>query len=197
MHVGTILRQYVCRVVSSSTINRLFLGRPLPPPSKVICFIAFSPFLSGLTWCSLAIPRSRARARRLLIQLYMWCAHTSIYIYRPNCLLSVVEMIIINDHGSLVVCCWQYLFLNTCRYIFISICIYIHARILQWERERERSRTTKLDVVNSRLGLFVESCARARERERKNTHRFWLKKTLHVDDTCISFICTKRRGEKK
>jgi hypothetical protein len=28
MHVGTILRQYVYRVVSSSTINRLFLRRP-------------------------------------------------------------------------------------------------------------------------------------------------------------------------
>jgi hypothetical protein len=102
MHVGTILRQYVYRVVSSSTINRLFLSRP-----QKWFVLLLSLFLSFfLTLCSLTI----SLLLHLLIQLYMWCAHTYIYIYRQSCLSSVVEMIIINDHGSLVVCCWQYLF---------------------------------------------------------------------------------------
>ena len=36
--------------------------------------------------------------------------HLHTHTHIQSCLSSEVEMIIINDHGSLVVCCWQYLF---------------------------------------------------------------------------------------
>jgi hypothetical protein len=140
MHVGTILCQYVCRVVSSPTINRLFLARPQK------WFVLLLSLFSSFFWHYVHW--------QFLFRFVYWynCTcdvHIHIYlqyIYRQSYLSSVVEMIIINDHGSLVVCCWQYLFLNT----YTHRDVYIH--ILQWEKEK--SGITKLDVVNSRLGLL-------------------------------------------
>lgn len=144
MHVGTILWQDVCRVVSSSTINRLFLSR------------ARKWFV---LWASLSLfVLTRIVHWQFLLRLLYWYNCTiDGYRHTRTCLSSEVEMIIINDHGSLVVCCWQYLFFSN-MYLCIQIDGYIYIQILQWEKEK--SGITKLDVVNSRLGLLVESFGR-------------------------------------
>lgn len=77
---------------------------------KVICWIAFN---------------GKTLLLYLSIQLFMvMCTYTHIYIYiytyKQSYLSSVVEMIIINNHGSLDICCWQYLFFS----FFLTTNIY-------------------------------------------------------------------------
>jgi len=117
MHVGTILCQYVCRVVSSPTINRLFLARP--QKWFVLLLSLFSSFFFDIMFTD-----NFSFASFIDTTVHVMRTYTYIYIYRQSCLSSVVEMIIINDHGSLVVCCWQYLFSNTHIYIYMYIYTY-------------------------------------------------------------------------
>jgi len=78
------------------------------------------------------------------------------YIYKQSYLSSIVEMIIINDHGSLYVCCWQYLFylwqiytIRTKRNNKTGCCQFkirfIHP--VFWDNEKERVDWYRLDTA--------------------------------------------------
>jgi hypothetical protein len=127
MHVGTILCQYVYRVVSSSTINRLFLSRPQK----------WFVLLLSLFFCGIMFTDNFSFASFIDTTVHVMRTYTYIYIYRQSCLSSVVEMIIINDHGSLVVCCWQYLFLNI--YIHIDMDIYTDITVRKREKRNNKA----------------------------------------------------------
>ncbi len=62
-------------------------------------------FYCFLFFCGIMFTDNFSFASFIDTTVHVMRTYTYIYIYRQSCLSSVVEMIIINDHGSLVVCC--------------------------------------------------------------------------------------------